>query len=257
MKYLNIPVANADEKNNDFDYEITARKLLVENYPYTHIVLTKEEYDGMEEEIKILKSRLTELDNNHLSEIKNLKRQNEEAILDIEEKLNKRIMDLEAERDLQAGLNNNLLRICKERANAKRGLQPKKRHPGYRIVGRTTQIKTPIGYERGKGPQYADVWTATMETPYDGTLPIKQIESKIFQDLMGPDGVLARLQVEYFSKKENGRELWKGTYNEATEIMDISKSYLFDYRFSMNASSRLWEVQISTTNSIHIPSEMI
>lgn len=47
------------------------------------------------------------------------------------------------------------------------------------------QTRTVSGHDRRTGNSYADVWTATLESPYPGTILIHQIEDKIFEDLKG------------------------------------------------------------------------
>jgi len=169
-----------------------------------------------------------------------------------------RVAEAEAERDRQTNLNNNLLRITRERANSKRGLQPKKEHHGYRFSGKIMQTKTICGHDKKEGAIYTDVWTATLETPYDGTIPIHQIEDKIFADLKGTEGILSKLYINYWTFNGSDK-LWKGNYVDAIDEKDNpeKKNYLFDYKFMVNPKSRLWEVQITTTKSIRALAEMM
>lgn len=158
----------------------------------------------------------------------------------------------------QTNLNNNLLRIMRERANAKRGLQPKKTHSGYRFSGKIMQTKTVCGYDKAEGALYADVWTAILETPYDGTIPIHQIEDHIFSDLMGTEGILSKLYINYWCFNGDENRIWKGKYQDAVgEDNPQKENYLFDYKFMVNPKTRLWEVQITTTKSIKALSEMM
>ena len=113
------------------------------------------------------------------------------------------------------------------------------------------------GHDKKTGAIYTDVWTATLETPYDGTIPIHQIQDRIFSDLMGTEGILEKLYVKYFTYKDNNSVIWKGSYSEAIDGADTNKNYLFDYKFMINPKSRLWEVQITTTKSIRALAEMM
>ena len=167
-----------------------------------------------------------------------------------------RVAEAEAERDRQTNLNNNLLRISRERANAKRGLQPKKEHHGYRFSGKIMQTKTISGHDKKEGAIYTDVWTATLESPYDATIPIHQIQDKIFDDLKGTEGILSKLYIKYWTYKDSP-VIWKGTYAEAMNDNDGKENYLFDYKFMINPKTRLWEIQITTTKSIRALAEMM
>lgn len=120
------------------------------------------------------------------------------------------------------------------------------------------QTRTVSGHDRRTGNSYADVWTATLESPYPGTIPIHQIEDKIFEDLKGEDGILGRLYVNYWTFNDSSR-LCKGSYQSAINETDNpeGKNYLFDYKFMINPRSNLWEIQITTTKSIRTVENMM
>lgn len=166
----------------------------------------------------------------------------------------------EAEIDRQKNLNRNLLRITRERANAKRGLQPKKEHSGYRFSSKIMQIKTICDHDKKEGAIYTDVWTATIETPYDASIPIHQIKDQIFDDLRDDGGIFDELYITSWVYKENG-DLWKGTYAEAMESAkefdQEGKNILFDYKMMANTKTKLWEIQITTTKSIRALASMM
>lgn len=232
----------------------------------THVRLTVEEYDDIMETIRFYKLQLERERSAHASDVKKTKdearsdiaRAAEEARASVNQ-ANARVAAAEAERDRQADLNSNLLRISRERANAKRGLQPKKEHHGYRFSGKIMQTKSLARHDKKSGPVYADVWTAVLETPYDGTIPIDQIRDRIFNDLKGTaydPGILKKLGVKYWTLK-GSTEIWKGSYAAAMEDNADSENYLFDYKFMINPKSGLWEVQIITLKSIKALPEMM
>lgn len=162
----------------------------------------------------------------------------------------------EAEARRQTDLNRNLLRIAKERVNAKRGLKPKKSHNGYRFVGKIMQTKTVIGHDKDIGTIYKDVWTATLETPYNATIPINQIIDHIFDDLKGTDGVFRHLHIHWWTFS-GSPIIQKGSYNEAINANEANDNCLFDYKFNANPKSGFWEIQITTTKAIKVLAEMI
>lgn len=188
-----------------------------------------------------------------------IKNANDNAATQIEQ-MRIRMENAEAEAERQANLNRNLLRITRERANAKRGLQPKKTHDGYRFTGKIMQTKTICGHDKKEGAIYTDVWTATIETPYDATIPIHQIKDHIFNDLRCDGGILEKLNIKSWIFKESG-DMWKGTYSEALENAEKfdmeGKNILFDYKMMANPKTGLWEIQITTTKSIRALKEMI
>lgn len=153
-------------------------------------------------------------------------------------------------------MNDNLLRIAKERANAKRRMQPKKQRSGYRFVGKVMQTKTISGHDKTEGAIYTDVWSATIETPYNATIPIQEIMPVIFRDLHdGEKGILVDLDIEAWLD-ENDETFWKGTYSQAMKnVKDFQfegRNVLFDYKMMANPKSGFWEVQITTTKPIPV-----
>ncbi len=235
-----------------------------EKHKATHIVLTVDEYNKLVNTKNSYKKQLEDEKTAHTKEVKEInnkavayKKKADEDAQAVKDDAERKVAAAEAETERQTNLNKNLLRITRERANAKRGLQPKRSHSGYRFSGKIMQTKTISGHDKKTGAIYADVWTATLETPYDGTIPIHQIQDRIFNDLMGTDGILEKLYVKYFTYKDNNAVIWKGSYADAIDGADTSKNYLFDYKFMINPKSRLWEVQITTTKSIRALAEMM
>lgn len=229
----------------------------------THKLLTNEEYEDLNDEIARLKRLVSQKEREKEEAVKKIndaavsyKKKADAEAQTVKDEAARRVEVAEAERDRQTNLNNNLLRITRERANAKRGLQPKKEHHGYRFSGKIMQTKTICGHDKKEGALYTDVWTATMETPYDGTIPIHQIQDKIFEDLKGTDGILSKLYIKYWTYQDSPA-IWKGTYSDAMEDNESEENYLFDYKFMVNPKSRLWEVQITTTKSIRALAEMM
>ncbi len=228
--------------------------------------LSAEEYRSMIKTVQDLKRSLEEEKASRESDTENCKSQTKKAVLDakstvraeydrILKEKDARIENTEAELDQSNRLKNSLLRITREQANAKRGLQPKKSHTGYRFSGKIMQTRAICGYERNEGPKYATVWTAILETPYDATIPIDQIDEQIQADLM-ESGILDLLDVNCWLNHSD--RLWKGSYQEAVNDENPEKlNYLFDYYYMINTKTRLWEIQITTTGPIKAAEELL
>lgn len=229
----------------------------------THKLLTNEEYEELNDEIARLEGLVSQKEREKEEAVKKI---NDAAVLykkkadaeaqAVKDEAARRVEVAEAERDRQTNLNNNLLRITRERANAKRGLQPKKEHHGYRFSGKIMQTKVISGHDKIQGAIYTEVWTATLESPYNATIPIHQIQDKIFKDLKGTDGILSKLYIKYWTCQDSP-VIWKGTYADAMEDNESNENYLFDYKFMINPKSQLWEIQITTTKSIRALAEMM
>jgi len=247
-------------------YEEMDSQYNVEKGHATHVRITVDEYEKLLSTIASYKKKLSEEQTAHQKDVNAEKKKSVEANNTVVDKVNEamkkateRVAIAEAEAERQKNLNKNLLRIARERANAKRGLQPKKSHCGYRFSGKITQTKVKAGYDKKSGVIYADAWTATLESPYDATIPIHQIEDQVFKDLRGSDGILNKLYVNYWTLKNDPDRIWKGDYQSAIddEVNPEKKNYLFDYKFMINPKSQLWEIQITTTKSIRPLDEMM
>ena len=231
-----------------------------EKHEATHIIMALDEYHkicsernrAIEDREKIINEAKKYAKKTKAEAAAKVNKVNEEASEKINE-MEAQAIEAKEEAERQKELNRNLLRIARERANSKRGLSPKKKHCGYRIDGKIMQVKVVSGYNKKDGPVHSMPWAATLESPYDATIPIEQIEDKILGDLTD-EGILEQMKVNYLLKES---VLWKGKYSEAVKKNENGQNLLFDYRFICNAKSGLWEIQINTTGAIAMPPEMI
>ena len=235
----------------------------------SHVVLSKDEYVQLKHNHDAYKYQLESEKKAHMKDVAKAKQEVEEYKRKIDaaviEKINsvkqntrKELESTEEALDRQIGLNDNLLRIMKERANSKRGMQPKKQRSGYRFVGRIMQTKTISGHAKGTGAIYTDVWTATLETPYDAAISIYDIEDRIQYDLFGVygkdnGGLLKKMEIKNIWCEDG--TAWRGTYAELVKWKKQYNhigNYLFDFKYMINPKTRLWEVQITTTDPISV-----
>lgn len=151
---------------------------------------------------------------------------------------------LEDALERQQNLNNNLRRIARERANAKRGLTPKKEHSGY-VVLYSAQYKQHC--EKWK---VVNAWHSVLQTPYDASLPLHQIKDIIADDLIEVFACLGIRGVQ--DTDENGNYVtW--TVEENGVKREVCGLYRWDYR--ANYKSGLWEMNLYHTKSIRVPEE--
>lgn len=145
----------------------------------------------------------------------------------------------------QKNLNDNLKRIAKERANAKRGLTPKKERSGY-IVLFSSQYRERYRDENNE-KCVANTWKSVLQTPYDATIPLEQIMDDVWDELMHqilyPMG-FRRVQ----SVEKNGEYMSWG--NDEEELCGL---YRWDYK--ANYKSGYWEMSLYHTKSLKVPEE--
>src|SRR5699024_11157523 len=99
----------------------------------THVILTKAEYDSLRDQIQAARNettaalhRMEQIEHQANLKIQQVKTEAGLQLEDLQRKLDEEALKTE----YQKGLNTNLLRISKERANAARKLKPKKEHFG-------------------------------------------------------------------------------------------------------------------------------
>ena len=141
------------------------------NSECTHVILTLGEYAGLKREISSAQQAARNAEYNADKKIHQIQSEAQSRITDAEKKIAKNTAEWEKklaaeqqESALQRELNANLLRITKERANAERGLKPKKEHNGYVVL---TSVEKESRYKDSFGhPRTITLWETAMETPY-------------------------------------------------------------------------------------------
>lgn len=158
--------------------------------------------------------------------------------------------DTERQLEEQRALNENLLRISRERANAERKLKPKKEHTGYVVVSSTERKAR---YRHGRADKEIVVWETVLQSPYSVDFPEEQARN-LMEDLFKKDEndrwLIRRIGINgrYFeglqALKDEGEE-WE-EYNTAYE-RNIRANYKAGY----------WEIIIKHTKPLDVvPKEM-
>ena len=153
----------------------------------------------------------------------------------------------------QRTLNANLLRISRERANADRGLRPKKVHTGYVVV---TSSEKEIRYRGGRNKLLtAKVWETVLQSPYSVDFTESQARQLIEEDLLTEkNGLLADVGITLICHG-NGYETL--TEVENWKEIKILHNALFSRQLRANYRVGYWEYIIQHTKPLGIvPIEM-
>lgn len=150
-------------------------------------IFTREEFKELENKLiktnTFLQNSLKELDF-----FKNQKINLEIKIKELQEQLIE-FENIKTENRNLNNLNQNLLRICKERANAKRKLMPKKTHHGY-IKKHAEQYiykfidHTVVNGRRFTNENLLDSWKSIIQSPYSLGLSAQEALILIKEDLI-------------------------------------------------------------------------
>jgi len=225
----------------------------------SHVILSKTEYDGLLDQIQVAqkeaaaavrradqreKSIMTQAN----AKIQKIQAAADEAVGEMQEELSAE----RAEREYQQGLNTNLLRISKERANASRKLKPKKEHSGYVVISSTERDHY---YKCGANRRKVILWETVLQTPFsiDFTEEQARTESEeLFQKneagiwLIGKIGINAQYLDGY------GRLVWNDNAEEWLQY-----NVMVEKKLRANFRAGYWELIIMHTKPLDIvPAEM-
>lgn len=152
--------------------------------------------------------------------------------------LQAKIDELTAKLETADRLNENLQRICKERANQQRKIKPKT-DAGYRLVARGTKTDT---IRHGNGDKMViPAYITTIETPISAELSVSEVQhwlqtDKGWAEYIGKYfyGNIENYDTAEYSKKENIRK----------SIKDTTKNTAYRYDMRTNRQG-FWEITIT------------
>lgn len=152
----------------------------------THVILTKAEYDNLRDQIQAARKETTvaldkvaQVERQAASKIQQIKTEAGLQLEDLQRKLDEEALKTE----YQKGLNTNLLRISKERANAARKLKPKKEHSGYVVISSAEKSHS---YKKGAHRGTAILWETVLQTPFSVDFTEEQARTET-EDLFQKD----------------------------------------------------------------------
>ena len=160
------------------------------------------------------------------------------------------IAALQEATELEKHKNQNLIRILKEKANAKRGLTPKKGHSGYVILNAEefTYIHKYAGYS-ASDVMSIPCWRVRLQTPYVVAMDFKSISSLVYGDLLHVIGALMNI-VGIFNINENNG-------SEVKELLEKPGNWIFKASYRANAVKGFWEAEYLTKHCITVSQEML
>lgn len=219
----------------------------------THIVLTLDEYDELHQRVRaaINDGKRVKEEAAHAAAVSAanaetaVKKIQEDTALKIEQ-LQSKVEAERAGKEYQIGLNQNFKRISRERANADRGIKPKKERSGY-VVLSSRQKK--YRYKKSRdGMVEVYLWETVIQTPYVVSFTAEQAMTETR---------------ELFARDENGEWLigklgirgeYNGKYKEmlADRRCATWKDYniIVEKTFNANAKAGYWEIIITHTKPL-------
>ena len=223
----------------------------------SHVILTLAEYDGLLAEIQTEKRRASDAATEAANRIRRTEAKAAEEIQEAQTAAQEEISQMQeqleqerAEKEFQIGLNETMLRIARERANADRKLRPKKQHTGYVVV-----MSSEKEYKYKVDRRHWDsvvLWETVLQTPYviDFTeeQTRKQIRELLEADeqgnwLIGSIGINGSYNGNYDDMLEKS----KWTEQEKTEM-----NIMLTRKLRANYKTGYWEVIFSHTKPLDV-----
>lgn len=199
---------------------------------HTHTILSNKDFNALINDIIALEDKVSRL-NNELSKME-LKHQEElrQANYDYSLELEKTQREVETREQAlsqSVALNSNLKRICKERANADRGLKPKKEHSGFVCLSTSSYFER---YKDGRDTVDFLAYKTVIQTPYDVSMDFDDVlwcikEDKVFSDTHAKYG-------------------FNNNYR-ANEPKYKKENYIFRWNIRAVKSKKFWEIELYHT----------
>lgn len=161
-------------------------------------------------------------------------------------------------------MNNNLIRIHKERSNSERKLTPKKQHSGYVVqymqeyVYRYSAIRPDPGFE-GLPEEWLNaygharneqktvrVWKSQLITPYSADLSFEEARDYVERDIR-EGSILDELGIKEVSAKDQ-----LGEYQEFKDAQGSEVCGCFQCLLKANYNTGYWELEMYTTSHLAV-----
>ena len=223
------------------------------------MIQTKQEYETLLDQRDRARREKKEAESNAAREISRVKQEAAHEADRAAQRAQAQIDDLlQVERKTaeiadQRALNANLLRISRERANADRGLRPKKVHTGYVVV---MSSEKEIRYKTGRNKLLtAKVWETVLQSPYSVDFTESQARQLIEEDLLArKNGLLADVGITMICSGSSYENLIE---TENWKEIKAAHNALFSRQLRANYRAGYWEYIIQHTKPLGIvPAEM-
>ena len=221
----------------------------------THVIQTRQEYEMLLNQRDRAKREKEEAERAAAREISRVKQEaaheadRAAQIDDLLQQLERKTAEIADQRALNA----NLLRISRERANADRGLRPKKVHTGYVVV---MSSEKEIRYKTGRNKLLtAKVWETVLQSPYSVDFTESQARQLIEEDLLArKNGLLADVGITMICSGSSYENLIE---TENWKEIKAAHNTLFSRQLRANYRVGYWEYIIQHTKPLGIvPADM-
>ena len=223
----------------------------------THVILTSREYTGLlqktaqaEKETQNMKYQAEQAITKERSAALSRIRASENAAQQKVAAMEQALTDERNARIYQQQLNENLLRISRERANADRNLRPKKEHSGYVVISSTEKTHR---YKNGnRNWAVTTLWETVLQIPYSVDFTEDQARGQLTADLFQDDplaySLLKNIGITVVYGKEYAIMIEDKQWCEDPSPFNV----MLDWRLRANHKTGYWEVLFLHTKPLGI-----
>ena len=169
-----------------------------------------------------------------------VKSEYESAIRGLEAELD----DLNNEVEIAQDLNTNLKRICRERANADRGLKPKKQHNGYVALATSSYLERYRTSDREMKEFLA--YRTVIQTPYSVKFTMKSVE-----DMLYDDGYICFKR--FFGDGWSSIQMGTNANSRSQKLENQEKNFIFRWNLKASLQKTYWEIDVCHTKPLTVP----
>ena len=232
-----------------------------QNEDFTHVIYSKGEHNKKNREISELEANIKKLEREYKIAVDNYKKSADDKIAKIRTQADGRVAEAHAERDKHKeraedfeNANQNLIRVATERANAQRGLTPKKQHIGYVFLNIEQYIYNHECFISGKNKKRTlklDCFRVRLQSPYQTNFDLQSVVTLTTENF-DKKNIYNKLGIEF------GFEIDKYDDAEITKLWNTEKdNFIFKVSYKANFQKGFWEVEYLTRYMVNVPSEMI
>lgn len=225
----------------------------------THVILTEKEYSKLLRKISDAEQEVRITKDNAGKEIRRAQGEAQRSIEAAEHEAAQKVAALEKklaaekkESEYQRGLNENLLRISRERANADRNLPKKKEHSGY-VVTYSAEKEYRYKIDRRSWGRVM-LWETVLQSPYSADFTEQQARTQIWEDLflVREDNTwqIGRLGLNGYLKGKYETLIEKPNWN--TDYAHRNVLLTSEIKLRLNFNQLYWEVVIQHTKPLGV-----
>ena len=227
----------------------------------THVILKEKEYEQQLRKISVAEQEARNAKYDADREIRQVRSDAQSrvsaAVAEADQRvkaLEQELAEAQKEAEYQRGLNANLLRISKERANADRKLKPKKEHTGYFVVV-TNEKDYRFKVSRHQWNQVR-IWETVLQSPYPVDFTEQQARKQIWGDLFDrDDNLIYKIGIAYSFGKPYEELIERADW--ATKYKTKNVALRSELKLRANFRAGYWEVGFLHTKPLGVvPPEM-